>query len=196
MVTRDVISFTFASTDDLEIDRIPLYEIEFVSEMKEKMERRSSIIMNGVQSFADSHSQREASNSSFPLQISTIRGGYNSGRSYYIQADSKESREELILMFTKLAKSARKRHEAHNVFRRVQLLARSVYESFPFQTMVAALILAVRTAANHQPAGPVQTSSLIVVVVVVIIIILLLLIIIIEITKFIIITTTTTVFST
>lgn len=77
------------------------------------------------------------------LQIATDSNGHNSGRTYYIRAKSIEDYEKILTNINKSAKKARKAAEAKNMFRRVQYNVRKVYESNPFQAIVALMICAV-----------------------------------------------------
>ena len=99
------------------------------------------------------------------LQIATAKDGHNSGRLYYLQADANEQMEDLKQFiqvfyladlflsweedfwwnteFQVNAKAARKRAEARTIFRRWQGRVRKIYESQPFQAIVASFISAV-----------------------------------------------------
>ena len=166
IITREVVSFAFAN-DEVEIDSIPLSEVDYVVEMKEMRERRSSMVHvaavdnggpalqssgalsggNASHGSLDVHAQ--APLLSYSLQIATLRDGHNSGRSYYIQTDSKESLDFLIQTLVRNSKLARKRLKARNFFRKAQYTARKWYETNVFQAVVALLICAVRARNPH-----------------------------------------------
>ncbi len=74
------------------------------------------------------------------IQIKTDRDGHNSGRTYYLR--TKES-DDIVTILSGLAKSARRRAENKSRFERHQLQVRTVYNSPPFQYLVAALIFGV-----------------------------------------------------
>ena len=138
VVTRDVISFSFAR-DEVELDYIPLADVEFVKLMKD---------FGDVRHKSSLRSQNEPDDSPQVLQIATRRDGYNSGRAYYLLADSQERLEELLDHIQRAAKAARKRAEAAGAFRGWQGRVRRVYETAPAQAVVAAVIAAVRASAK------------------------------------------------
>ena len=137
IITKEVISFAFVK-DELEIDYIPLSEVEFIKEMKDIGDRRSSV---GQALVAAEYSK---SSTSHTIQISTTKNGHNSGRAYYIQIESQEKLESLLEFLQTNSKAARKRLEARNLFRMSQYRVRKVYESYPVQCFIALLIAAVR----------------------------------------------------
>jgi hypothetical protein len=141
VITNEVISFAFAK-DEMEIDYIPLSEIEFIKEMTEVLERRSSI----VQDVGDGHPEE-----SHALQISTMKDGHNSGRAYYLRVESQEKMETLMKFLQKSSKAARRRVEAQSFFRKSQYEVRKIYESNVVQGLIAVLIAAVREATPECP---------------------------------------------
>jgi hypothetical protein len=137
IVTKDTISFAF-SNDEAELDFIPLADIEFVKEIKDFSEglRRNSM---------PSHNSNSTLGEAQPaLQIATRRDGYNSGRSYYLQAEPRDRMDALRERIQANAKAARKREEAANLFRQWQSSTRRVYETNAVQGFVAIIIAAVR----------------------------------------------------
>ena len=56
--------------------------------------------------------------------INTINEGHNSGRSYYLQASSKEQSNELVKLLKHHAVRAKERANARTRFARVQLVVR------------------------------------------------------------------------
>jgi hypothetical protein len=77
------------------------------------------------------------------MQIKTDPDGHNSGRTYYLRAKESDDVGQLITRLSSLAKSARKKSENKSRFERNQLTVRRVYNSRPFQYMMAALIFGV-----------------------------------------------------
>ncbi len=91
------------------------------------------------------------------LQIATTLDGYNSGRAYYIQADSAAELARLKHIIQGNSKAAKKRVEARNLFRTWQLRTRKVYDSNLMQSLVAFIIAVVRRLPPpHSPC--VRTS--------------------------------------
>uniref|UniRef100_A0A7S0MVB5 EF-hand domain-containing protein n=2 Tax=Cryptomonas curvata TaxID=233186 RepID=A0A7S0MVB5_9CRYP len=117
----------------MEIDFIPLAEIEFIKEMTEVLERRSSIVLDSGDGQAEE---------SHALQISTIKDGHNSGRAYYLRVESQEKMETLMRFLQKSSKAARRRVEAQSFFRKSQHTVRKIYESNVVQGLIAVLIAA------------------------------------------------------
>jgi hypothetical protein len=145
VVTNDVISFAFVK-DEMEIDNIPLSEVEFVKEMAEVLENRPRV---EVLDPGDG-----APDNSHALQISTAKEGHNSGRAYYLRVESQEQMETFMTYLQKSSKAARRRAEARSFFRKSQYQARKIYESNAVQSLVAALIAAVSRATLSHPTAP------------------------------------------
>jgi hypothetical protein len=78
--------------------------------------------------------------------INTIMDGYNSGRAYYLQAETEEVCRELAKTLAVMSKDAKKRAEAKTRFQKMQGKVLKFYESTPFQCLVAFLIVAVRSS--------------------------------------------------
>ena len=145
MITKEVISFAFVK-DEMEIDHIPLSEVEFVREMVDIGERRSSITK-----IQNMNAECTEKGSAHTLQISTIKDGHNSGRAYYIQIESKEKMDTLLTFLQASSKAARKRLEAQNAFRKTQYRVRKLYESNYSQAFIALLITLVNAPARPPP---------------------------------------------
>jgi hypothetical protein len=77
------------------------------------------------------------------FQIETIAEGFNSGRSYHIQAVTKEECNIVATTLRQLAAKARQASITANRFERSQAVVLRAYNSLPFQTFSALLILAV-----------------------------------------------------
>ena len=169
IITKDVMSFALMD-DDNEIDFIPLAEVASVDEMcgtedvdsdltarKGPSERRISakrshsnlnVMLQDFRSGIfdeDGEDTNENTSQLFvnAFQIATISDGYNSGRSYYLQADSGEIKQQIISQLQALAKNAKLKAEVKSSFRRTQDRVRSVYVARPFQGAAAFLIVAV-----------------------------------------------------
>jgi hypothetical protein len=128
VITKDDIIFAFVG-EEAQIDRIPFAEVLYIKEMAEAATEDFDKEENKIFSHA--------------MQIATRDDGYNSGRIYYLSADSQESLHELIEYLTKKAKAARAQVEARTVFRKFQLRVRKRYDSPQFQGLMALLITAV-----------------------------------------------------
>jgi hypothetical protein len=77
------------------------------------------------------------------LQIKTIPDGYNSGRTYYLRAQSESTCRKITSALNKLCTAARERASVKSRFEKVQLQLRGVYCSTPFQIFTAILIILV-----------------------------------------------------
>ena len=111
--------------DDVVIDKIPLEEVERVCEMK------------GV------NQEKENSLDTAELMIETHQDGYNSGRTYYLQTDSKATCQQLIHKLNQYSVVARERAIAKTALAQAQQRVGKMYRSRPFQNCVAILIIAV-----------------------------------------------------
>jgi hypothetical protein len=89
------------------------------------------------------------------LQLKTVEDGYNSGRTYYLQAASEDQCRAMCESIAQLACLARERQAARSRFGRFQNAVLVTYESTPFQSAVAVLILAVRRGrVTHGASWP------------------------------------------
>ena len=165
-MTKDVISFALIDDDD-EIDFVPLAEVGSVEEMHgmEDLESnqgsrrfrdmkfsQSSIISQGSAVFDGNADQRAENTSQLfvnAFQIFTVPHGYNSGRSYYLQAESSDLEHNVITQLRTLAISARKKAEARSSFRKTQDRVRGIYTAKPFQIAASLLIVAVNILSVH-----------------------------------------------
>jgi hypothetical protein len=77
------------------------------------------------------------------FQIETVQNGFNSGRVYHAQADTKEECNLIVTTLKKYVKLARQADRNANRFERSQKLMLQMYNSFVFQTVSALLILTV-----------------------------------------------------
>jgi hypothetical protein len=145
-ITKDIISFAYIG-NETEIDYIPLAEVRFAKEMRDTADFNQLLSGQGGQ-------QDEDDESMHVVQIATEMDGHNSGRAYYVRAHSKESCLELLQHINVNAKAARRAAEAKNAFRRTQYRVRKIYQSRPFQVIVAIMICAVSTGYAVPHARP------------------------------------------
>jgi hypothetical protein len=133
VITKEKISFSFEG-EDLEIDYIPLSDVDYVCEMKDSGES-SSLNMS-----------QEGESSLPTLQIATTRDGHNSGRAYYIQTETHEGLADLEAVIQRTVKAAKQREEARNLFRLWQNRVLKVYQAGLMQAFIALTIIAVGIA--------------------------------------------------
>jgi hypothetical protein len=119
-MTKDNLHFAFNHMEE-EIDRIPLSEITYINAIVETdvttSECFSSLRCEDLE--GDLHIVR----------IKTEHGGYNSGRAYYLRAESTDELNCLIGDMKAIAKAAKKRTQARTIFQRAQLRVRKIYDS-------------------------------------------------------------------
>ena len=82
------------------------------------------------------------------MQVQTDAGGYNSGRTYYLQAADAAECDAIAASLAECGRRARKAAEAKSRVRRIQAAVCRAYESPPFQSFVVLLIVAVRRLAS------------------------------------------------
>jgi hypothetical protein len=111
--------------EDSVIDQIPLAEVQLVREMDN---------MDG---------EDKEANVSNNLMIETHPEGYNSGRTYYFQANSKASCQEIVRKLSQYCTAAHERAHTRTVFAQAQRQVDKVYRSPLFQGFFAFLIIAV-----------------------------------------------------
>jgi hypothetical protein len=164
VVTKQTLSFALRD-DDIERDYIPLSEVSRVEQMRgaeesepNKLSQKSS---RGLQILQKSHSadsqeierlDKDSTSRLFvnAFQIATIPDGHNSGRSYYLQAESSEVKRKIIKQLQLLTESARKRAEAKSLFRQAQDRVRGIYITWIFQSGAALLIVAVSPSKRRE----------------------------------------------
>lgn len=145
VLTDDALHFAKLNEDVLR-DMIPLLEI-----VKVKKVRAPPSAPGNFQGFCSAQSPHhtesacenidpaDAAFSKSVLLIQTAEGGYNSGRSYFLNAGGTLEREEWVGAI-KSARSARARHSSPSVFRGFQSRVHAFYHGRSFQTAIAALI--------------------------------------------------------
>ena len=137
MLTKEALHFAF-QREDAEIDHIPLAEIVVINATKES-ELGAELNDKSLQGVEAEHT----------IQITTEPGGHNSGRSYYLRADSKESLETLVESVRRLAREVKKRRDNKSIFQRIQRMVRRVYESTPSRALIIFLIAMVTQATRN-----------------------------------------------
>mmetsp|Transcript_52869 Transcript_52869/g.139184 ORF Transcript_52869/g.139184 Transcript_52869/m.139184 type:complete len:307 (+) Transcript_52869:92-1012(+) len=141
IMTRDALHFAF-SRDDNEIDHIPLAEITNSGIMKDAEHGGTRASFSGPRR----NSVSLASHGLYTIHIATENDGYNSGRVYYLQAESNEINDRLLLAIQENSKAARKRKASRNIWQRAQRRLNEWFNSTPVQAFVIAVISLVR---NH-----------------------------------------------
>ncbi len=118
--------------EDTVVDQIPLADVQLVREMD---------IVDG-----EDNEAKHAND----FMIETHPEGYNSGRTYYLQANSKASCQELVRTLSQHCTAAHERAHARTAFAQAQLQVDRVYRSALFQGFFAVLIIAVRSCCIFQ----------------------------------------------
>ena len=131
VLTKEFICFAFVNHDE-EIDRIPLAGIDYV---------KSNDDLG-----ATMEAEMESSHEHFCLQVATDPEGHNSGRSYYMRTNQKDTYDDFFPALKKYAKIAKKRAQASTVFQRAQHKVRKVYTHFICQSIFALIIIGVSAA--------------------------------------------------
>ena len=111
--------------EDAVIDKIPLAEIKLV---------------RGMDNVDGADEEAKQSND---LMIETHPEGYNSGRTYYLQADSRSSCESIVQTLSQYCTAAHEREHTRSIFAKAQRKVDKVYRSALFQGFFAFLIIAV-----------------------------------------------------
>ena len=159
VITKERLSFALLG-DESEIDFIPLSEVISIEEMCGGEEdntagqqgRLKTLLQKSIALGFDNELELQDDEDSTSrlfvnaIQIATIADGYNSGRSYYLQAESSEDKQKIIEQLRALTEIARKRAEVKTLFRKVQDRVRKVYNTRIFQCSAALLIVAVSQA--------------------------------------------------
>jgi hypothetical protein len=130
IVTKDVIAVGRASDEsETLLDAIPFVDIESIRDMlgddNANLEKKSGTALNS-------------------LMITTIPGGHNSGRTYYLQASSPELHARVAQLLISNRKEAKIRAEFNTRFAKTQYWVREIFNSRIFQNLSALLIILVR----------------------------------------------------
>ncbi len=116
------------------LDKIPLVDIESIRNMLAddniELERKSGGFQNSI-------------------IITTVPGGHNSGRTYYMQASSPELNEKVSSHLIRISKEAKKRAKFNTRFAKSQYRAKKIYNSLIFQNLSAILIILVRAISSY-----------------------------------------------
>jgi hypothetical protein len=129
-------------------DSIPLVEIASIQQINETSRNGSSTPAPTPTPQQHRPSSVKSADSSqtrfqYALQLKTIPDGFNSGRTYYLQAASDEQCYDVCESLSRLARRAREDDAATSCIRLAQERVAAVYESTPFQAAVALLIITV-----------------------------------------------------
>ena len=130
VITKDVIALAFEGKED-EVDRIPLEQVEFIKEFSDNMEGEAS------------EEETAEDRLWYIMQIATIPGGYNAGRSYYLRSNSKFMFDNMITLVSKLTVQAKERADKSSYFWRLQKKVAVFYTHDIFQALVSLLIAGV-----------------------------------------------------
>lgn len=96
-----------------------------------------------VREMTDVDEESKKSRDANELMIETHPEGYNSGRTYYLQAESKAFCQQVVQQLNQYCKEANERANAQTAFTLAQQHSRKMYRSTIFQNIVAILIIAV-----------------------------------------------------
>jgi hypothetical protein len=118
--------------DDVVLDKIPLAEIKQVQEM----------LYGENENSTENHESRLA-NQNTELMVETLSEGYNSGRTYYLKAESVTSCRDTVQILARHSKDAYKRANSQTVLSRTQGNLRTLAYSTVFQNIMALLIVTV-----------------------------------------------------
>ena len=139
--TKSFISFANVG-ENAAFDTIPLAEVSSVEQINQEP-REGYMGLQSVEGPKSADSAKTLFRNA--LQLKTDADGYNSGRTYYLQASSAEQCGAVCASLVLLARRARKAVVAGTRMRRLQGRVLRAYESVAFQSGVAVLIIAVRT---------------------------------------------------
>ncbi len=113
------------------LDHIPLREIVSIEKLEHDRKNSTKILFDKVVSVNNA------------LQIQTVPDGYNSGRKYFLQAESEAERDQVASNLTRLVKSAST--ELISTHERRKMLVKEIYNSNTVQAFAALLIILVRS---------------------------------------------------
>ncbi len=112
-------------TEDTVNDKIPLIEIKMVREM------------------IDAEDEGRSAKDKNEFMIETNADGYNSGRTYYLQADSRTACRDIANKISENSRIAIEKDNAKTALAQARQQVRKIYTSAFFQNPVAFLILMV-----------------------------------------------------
>jgi hypothetical protein len=140
--TNDVIAFAQPNQDVL-LDAIPLsevIEIDSMQNMDDVEQQQSGVVFGSAIDFTHA------------FQIRTKKQGKNSGRKYYLRAETDEASTAIIGSLTKFAKAAGKRAAAETRWEKIRSRILKIYDSSIFQGVAAVLIVGVSCVPFAQRA--------------------------------------------
>jgi hypothetical protein len=137
---------------DVVIDVIPIIEIAEVSEVFDEDE-------NNERPTASRKERRDGrfekvSKFANSLQIVTCPGGYNSGRTYVLQASSAELCATMIQDLTELSRISKKLALRRSKFQKTQARVKRVFLSNAFHILMSVMILVVCLKRLSDPSCP------------------------------------------
>ncbi len=115
------------------IDKIPLAEVLVVREMLNVDEEEDE----------SNQSKTKKPSRMCKLMIETQLDGYNSGRTYYLQAETSAACRETVEILTRSSQAAYRRLNSQTLFKKAKARVGKVFRSFYFQNFMALLIIAV-----------------------------------------------------
>ncbi len=116
------------------LDYIPLREIAEIEHLEQDIQKSSKILFEKVVSVNNA------------LQIQTISDGYNSGRKYFLRAETETERDQLASNLKRLVKIAST--ELVSAYERRKNFVKGIYNSNFVQGFAALLIILVRIGIN------------------------------------------------
>ena len=127
---------------DVVTDVIPIIEIAEVAEVFDEEEENNQ---RPTASRKERRDGRFGKVSKFAnsLQIITCPGGYNSGRTYVLQASSAELCAKMIQDLTELSRISKKIALRRSKFQKIQARVKRVFLSNPFHILMSVMILVV-----------------------------------------------------
>ncbi len=147
--TKKKMYLTFVSEDTV-FDCIPLAEITSIQQINETARSETSFLvpftsLSSQQPRPHPVKSADSSQTRFQhaFQLKTISDGFNSGRTYFFQAASDEQCRVVCESLSRHSHRARVDATATSSIRRAQQRVAEVYESTPFQSAVAVLIITV-----------------------------------------------------
>ncbi len=153
VITRKGVYFT-PSNDDEVRDHIPLHEIDRIDPKHDEDDAGSAGQRCQAMSWQDEQVsqvkslKRVKSGSAyrffFGFQIKTNKEGYNSGRTYHIQAHSKKNCEDAINILKQYSQKAKSAAQKRSQFEKSQIFVRKIHNAVWYQSVATTLILAVK----------------------------------------------------
>ena len=148
--------------DDVMVDVIKMSEIESIVEIEAEIENTSTMawLCNAAKgNFKSSKREPDVFSDKMNLfrnsfKIETSAEGYNSGRTYYLQCETKRSCSETAQFLKQLVRNARFKSGDASCIPLSRLWVRNCIHSEVFKTISALAIVAVLSARNSFPCTP------------------------------------------